>query len=79
MKIIFERWWKNGTKYFGILNYKKYWIKPQFSFRTNGAKKRKGDKCFDCTLTIGYTVITYTNFNLQGRRVSNGKKKDSTN
>lgn len=72
MKVIFERWWKKGTKYFGILNYKKSWKevgnKPRFSFHTNGAKRRNGDKCFDCSLTIGYTVITYTNFNLQGNK-----------
>ena len=68
MNVIFERWWKKGSKYFGILNYKKYWNKPIFCFHTNGAKRRKGDKCFDCSLIMGYTVFTYTNFNLQGSK-----------
>lgn len=68
MRTVFEHWWQNGNKYFGILNYKKVWkengIKPQFSFRTNGASKRRGDKCLDCTLIIGYTILNYVNFAL---------------
>lgn len=68
-KTIFEKWWKHNTKSFFIINYKKPWKengnKPRLSFHTNGAKKKNGDKCFDCTLTIGYIVIMYTNWDLQ--------------
>ena len=69
LKVIYEKWW-NNTKVFQITNYKKSWKKignpPRFRFRTNGAKKRKGDTCLDVRLEIGYTVFNYTNFNLQG-------------
>lgn len=69
MKTIFERWWKHDTKCFSIRNYKKSWKevgnKPRLSFHTNGAKRKNGDTCFDCSLIIGYTIISYTNFDLQ--------------
>ena len=69
MKIIYEKWWDNGNKVFQITNYKKCWKevgnKPRINFHTNGARKRKGDKCLDISLTIGYTVFNYCNFNLQ--------------
>lgn len=69
MKVICEKWWSNETKVFQITNYKKDWKEvgnpPLFRFRTNGARKKNGDKCLDVYLEIGYTVINYTNFNLQ--------------
>ena len=69
MKVLFEKWWDNNSKTFGIINYKKSWkengIKPKISYHTNGAKRTMGDKCFDATLTIGYTVFNYTNWDLQ--------------
>ena len=70
MSIIIDKWFLNGNKNFSIINYKKVWKdvgnKPRLSFRTNGARKRKGDKCLDVNIIIGYIVINYTNFNLQG-------------
>lgn len=70
MKMIYEKWWSNDTKVFQIADYSKSWKEvgnpPLFRFRTNGARKRKGDKCLDVFLEIGYIVINYTNFNLQG-------------
>lgn len=71
MKIIFEKWWKNATKSFSIINYKKSWKEvgnpPLLRFRTNGAKKKNGDNCLDVHLEIGYTVFNYTNWNLQNK------------
>jgi hypothetical protein len=71
MKEIYEKWWDNGNKVFQITNYKKVWKgvgnPPLFRFRTNGAKKKNGDKCLDVFLEIGYTVFNYTNFNLQNK------------
>lgn len=67
---IFERWWANHTKCFGIRNYRNKWkkigIKPRPLFRTNNAKKKNGNTCLDVHLIIGYTIFNYTNFNLQG-------------
>ena len=68
MKKIFEKWWDNGSKYFGILNYKKSWKengnKPRIYFHTNGAKKRNPkDTCLDVKLIVGYTIFNYTDFN----------------
>ena len=72
MKTIFEKWWKNDTKVFWIINYKKSWKKsgnkPRFCVHENGGRRKNGDRCFDISLTIGYTVFTYTNFCLQGRK-----------
>lgn len=71
MKIILQRWWKNGTKQFSIINYKKSWREagnpPLLRFRTNGAKKKNGDSCLDIYLEIGYTVFNYTNFDFQNK------------
>lgn len=72
MKKIFEIWWREQTKSFYIVNYKKAWkengIKPRISFRHNHGKWLNGDTCFDATLTIRYTVFSYTNWDLQRRR-----------
>ena len=69
MKQIFEKWWNRDTRYFRVTNYKKSWKengnKPKLRIHTNGAKRKNGDKCFDLTVIIGYTIFTYTNFNLQ--------------
>ena len=70
MKKIFERWWDNGNKVFQITNYRNAWKevgnKPRLLLHSNGAKKKNGDKCLDISLIVGYTIINYTNFNLQG-------------
>lgn len=72
MKKIFEKWWDKDTKSFSIINYKKSWKengnKPRISFHHNGAKRSKGDKCFDATFTVGYTIFNYTNWDLQKKK-----------
>lgn len=72
MKHILVVWNKRNTKCFEVINYRKPWKEigegPFFEFRTNGAKRKNGDKCLDVTLTIGYTVFNYVNFDLQNRR-----------
>lgn len=69
MKKIFQKWWSKDSKQFSITNYKKAWKEvgnpPLLRFRTNGAKKKNGDKCLDVHLEIGYTVFNYTDFDLQ--------------
>lgn len=66
MKVIFQKWWDKDRKQFSIINYKKAWKengnKPRINFYTNGAKKNK-DSCLDVHLTIGYTILNYTDFN----------------
>ena len=66
---IFEIWWKKNTKCFSIRNHRKEWKKagnkPMFCYRTNGAKRKNGDRCLDVHLHIGYTIFNYTNFDLQ--------------
>jgi hypothetical protein len=70
MKKIFEHWWDNGNKVFQITNYKNAWKevgnKPRLLLHENGGRRRNGDSCFDISLIVGYTIINYTNFNLQG-------------
>lgn len=72
MKKIFEKWWDKSTKSFSIINYKKSWKeignKPRISFHHNHGKMINGDNCFDATLIIGYTILNYTNWDLQKRR-----------
>ena len=68
VKMVFEKWWDNDSKCLAIRNYKKSWKvngnKPMLKFWTNGAKKRNPkDTCLDVHLIIGYTIISYTNFN----------------
>lgn len=69
-KKIFEKWWDNDGKCFQILNYREPWKengnKPRITLYENGGRKRNGDRCFDITLIIGYTIFNYCNFNLQG-------------
>lgn len=69
MKVIFEKWWDKDTKCFSIRNHKEAWkksgTKPRVDFHHNGAKRSKGDKCFDVSLVIGYTIFNYTNWDLQ--------------
>jgi hypothetical protein len=69
MKEIFKFWWSNGNKVFQATNYRKAWKevgnKPRLCLHHNGAKRSRGDSCFDISLIVGYTVISYTNFNLQ--------------
>lgn len=46
-------WWsKNGTG-------------PQWGYRDNGARRKKGDTCLDQTLSIGYLILNHINWNLQ--------------
>lgn len=70
MNKIFEKWWDKGNKCFSIINYKQSWKevgnKPRFTISTNGAKKRRGDRCLDVNIIIGYININYVNFDLQG-------------
>lgn len=72
MKEIFEFWWSKHTKCFQITSFKKVWkengVKPLFRLHHNGAKRSKGDVCFDIELIVGYVVFNYTNFDLQKRR-----------
>lgn len=67
-KVIFEKWWDNDTKVFQIINYKKVWKengnKPRIKLFENGGRKKKGDKCFDLHLIVGYTVFNYCNCRL---------------
>lgn len=69
MKVIFQKWWNNSNKQFSIINFKKPWKEvgnpPLFRFRTNGGRRKNGDRCLDVFLEIGYTVFNYTNFDLQ--------------
>ena len=68
MKKYIDIWDKRKDKNFSIINYKIPWKmynnKPQLSFDTNGDSEKHRGKCLDVTLTIGYIVINYTNFNL---------------
>ena len=67
---LFSHWHK--SKVWELINYKKAWkengIKPQFRIKTNGASKKKGDTCFSFTITFGYLLFNYINYNLQGRK-----------
>ena len=71
MKVIFEKWWNDYMKCISIINYKESWKengnKPRISRHHNGAKRSKGDKCFDISLVVGSTVFNYTNWDLQKR------------
>lgn len=62
---------RNRDRVFAVYNYTDAWKesgnKPCVAIRTNGARKRKGDRCLDVSITIGYIVINYVNFNLQGK------------
>lgn len=74
MKILFEKWWDNGSKVFQIINYKESWEKngnkPRVNFFENGGRKRNGDNCLDIHLIIGYTIFNYCNYALNKRRVA---------
>ena len=69
MNKIFEKWWDKGNKCFSIYNYKQEWKsigkKPKLELMSNGAKRKRGDKCLDVILILGYIVVNYTDFNLQ--------------
>ncbi len=64
-------WWAKGTKNISLINYKEPWMKngnpPMWKIRTNGAKRKNGDSCFNLYIQLGYLVFNYTNFNLQGK------------
>lgn len=65
-------WYKNNKRHIGLISYRKVWKnngnKPIYCIRTNGAKKKNGDTCFDFFIHIGYLVFNYTNFDLQGSK-----------
>lgn len=69
MRIIFEKWWADDTKVFQIINYKKVWKengnKPRITIFENGGRRKKGDKCFDFHLILGYTIFNYCNYALE--------------
>ena len=75
MNKIFEKWWDKGNKCFSIYNYKQEWKsigkKPKLKLMSNGAKRKRGDKCLDVILILGYIVVNYTDFNLQRTREIN--------
>lgn len=71
--ILFEKWWSNGNKHFGISWMYKWWahngVGQIWRFRTNGARKSNpADTCLDVYLELGYLVINYTNFDYQNRQ-----------
>ena len=72
MKTLFEKWWRNGTKCFQIVNYKREWKengnKPRLYMFENDGRKKNGDIVFDISLIVGYTIFNYTNWDLQGLR-----------
>ena len=78
-KTYFDIWWNQSSKNISILNYKDVWrknkIKPMLKVRTNGAKRKNGDGCFELFIYIGYMVINYTNFNLQGKTILKAKEQ----
>lgn len=77
-EVIFDKWWDNDNKNISLLNYRKPWKEngnpPMFRIRTNGAKKKNGDSCFDLFIHFGYLILIYTNFNLQGKKHIADKK-----
>lgn len=76
-KNIFCIW--HGNKNWTLTNYKAPWnengVKPQFFIRTNGAKRRNGDTCFDLSIAFMWWIFNYTNFDLQGRKKQSGTNK----
>lgn len=71
-------WWAKDTKNITVINYKKPWKMadnpPIWKIRTNGGRRKNGDKCLDFFIHLGYLVINYTNFDLQRERRNNAKK-----
>ena len=71
IKKIVDKKWDNGNKFFSVINYKKSWKennnKPRINYHTNGTSRKNGGSCLDVTLTIGYIVFNYTNFNFLNR------------
>ena len=65
-KTYFSIWF--DEKNIQLINYKKPWkeygIRPMFKIKTNGAKRKNGDKCFTLTIYFGYLVLSYANYNL---------------
>lgn len=57
------------SKSFSINNYRKAWIengnKPRIKYHENGGRRRNNDKCFDCSLIVGYTIFNYINWQIQ--------------
>ena len=71
-KTYFDKWWNHDLKHISLLDYTQPWKengnKPMFCIRTNGAKKKNGDTCFDFFIHFGYLIFNYTNFDLQGNK-----------
>lgn len=68
-KVIFQVWNKKSTKVISLMNYKEPWKEngnpPMFCIRNNGGRRKKGDKCFDFYIHIGYLIFNYCNYDLQ--------------
>ena len=68
-KTYIDLWWSKDTKHIGLYNYKNPWKEygnsPMWEIRTNGAKRKNGDTCFDFFIHLGYLIFNYTNYNLQ--------------
>lgn len=68
-KIIFEKWFDGGNKVISLINYKVPWKengnKPRLKIYENGGRRRKGDRCFDLHIIVGYLIFNYCNYNLQ--------------
>ena len=62
-------WWDKDTKHIGLHNYKAPWKEngnpPMFCIRTNGAKRKNGDKNFDLFIHLGYWILNYSDFDFQ--------------
>jgi hypothetical protein len=41
-------------------------VAPQWGYRTNGAKRSAGDTCLDATFSLGYLILNYVDWDLQG-------------
>lgn len=72
-------WFDNSEKSISFNWVRKGWKevgnKPRITFHENGGRKKNGDKCFDCTLCIGYLLLSYTNWNIQKKRGERDMKK----
>lgn len=68
-KVIFQKWFCNGTKVIALYDYKNPWKengnKPRIKIYDNGARRKKGDRCFDFHIIIGYLIFNYCNYDLQ--------------
>lgn len=71
----FSIWFDRGTKSVSLHAGRKEW-KPRLCFHENGGRRKRDDKCFDCSLIIGTWVFGYTNWDLQKRRIARQNTKE---